>query len=85
MAKFGYLFTSGNGLFDPSEFARRAHYGASSAMVESLEMKKSASSSPTAAYNCESDDDDNDPWDREGWVPQTKSGEQKSPNTVSGK
>ena len=67
--------TVGDGPSNPSVFAPRVYYAA----------KKSVSSSPTATYNSESDDDDDDdPWDREGWVPRTKSGEQKSPNTVSG-
>jgi hypothetical protein len=40
-------------------------------------------------YNSESDDDDDDnggetmPWDRQGWIPTTKSGKQKTPNMVS--
>jgi hypothetical protein len=61
---------------------------ASSAAAKSPETRKPvvAASSPTATYNSKSNDEseDNNPWDREGWVPRTESGEQKSPNMVSG-
>ena len=62
-------FTLGNGPSDSLEFNPQVHYAALSATVKSLETKKSASSSPNATYNSESDDDGNEPWYREGWVP----------------
>ncbi|KAL3807637.1 hypothetical protein ACHAXA_004412 [Cyclostephanos tholiformis] len=56
------------------------------AAVESIATTKEVTAptlpSPTATYDVESDDEEDDPWDREGWVPRTESGEQKSPNTI---
>ena len=57
-------FTSDNGPSDPLEFTLRVHYVSLSAMVESLKIKKSASSPLTVTYNRESDNNDNDSWDR---------------------
>ena len=76
---------------DPSEVALRVYAASSSAAgaVKSSEVKKcAAASSPTATYNSESDDDDEGgtmPWDRQGWIPRTKSGKQKTPNMVGGR
>ena len=77
-------FTSDNGPSDPLEFTLRVHYVSLSAMVESLKIKKSASPPLTVTYNRESDNNNNNQWDQEGWVSRTKVREQKSTNTVSG-
>lgn len=54
--------------------------------------KSSTAASPTATYNSDYDDDEDKdedgtttmPWDRDGWIPLSKSGKQKTPNMVSG-
>ena len=81
----GVMNTFLGGPFDPSEVALRAYAVA----VKSSEMEKCpAATSPTATYNSDSDDNDDGgetmPWDRQGWIPRTKSGKQKTPNMVSG-
>lgn len=78
------------GPFDPSEVAIREYAASSSAaaVVKSLEIEKCATAtSPTTTYNSKSDDNDDGgktmPWDRQSWIPTTKSGKQKTPNMVS--
>jgi hypothetical protein len=52
--------------------------------------KSSTASSPTATYNSDYDEDEDEdedgtttmPWDRDGWIPTSKSGKQKTPNMV---